>query len=120
MKKSKAILVGMMMVILPLSNVDVTAKPVPLQVGFDDPTNDQGNHPRTPVPQVSIEDFTLTFTTPCYGYTLELIDENDDVAYTTVITLGTLVLPSTLSGEYQLLLLPNDGSNIYFFGNVMF
>lgn len=121
MKKSKAILLSMMMAILPLSSVNMNAapKPVQLQSGYTDPTNDQGGRPRTPIPQVDIEDYTLTFTTPCYGFTLELVDENDAVAYTTIITSDTLVLPSTLSGEYQLRLIPND-SNIYFYGFVMF
>ncbi|MBR2238819.1 MAG: hypothetical protein IJ887_13295 [Prevotella sp.] len=121
MKKSKAFFLSMMMVMLPLSNVDVTAKPenVPLQVGIVDPTYDQGERPRSPIPQVSIEDYTLTFSTSCYGYTLELVDENDVVAFTTIITSDTLLLPSTLSGEYQLRLIPNDG-NIYFYGYVMF
>ena len=121
MKKGKAFFLSMMMVMLSLSNVEVTAKPeiVPLQVGAIDPTHDQGDHPRSPIPQVAIEDYTLTFSTPCYGYTLELVDENDAVAYTTIITSDTLVLPSTLSGEYQLRLIPNDG-NIYFYGYVMF
>ena len=122
MKKSKAFFLSMMMVMLPLSNVDVTAKPeiVPLQVGYEDPTNTQGERPRSPIPQVSIEDYTLTFTTPCYGFTLELLDEDDDLVYTTIITSATVNLPTTLSGEYQLRLIPNDGGSIYFYGYVMF
>ena len=121
MKKSKAILLSMMMAILPLSSVNMNAapKPVQLQSGYTDPTNDQGGRPRTPVPQVGIEDYTLTFSTPCYGYTLELVDENDAVAYTTIITSGTLVLPSTLSGEYELQLIPASG-DYYFYGYVLF
>ena len=54
------------------------------------------------------------------GDTLELVDGNDEVAYSTVITSDTLVLPSTLSGGYQLRLIPNDGSYIYFYGYVLF
>lgn len=95
---------------------------VPLQVNYEDPTYGQGEPSRGPViiPSVSIEDYTLTFTTPCYGYTLLLIDEDDQVAYTTIIMSDFLVLPSTLSGEYQLRLIPNDGSGIYFYGYVEF
>ena len=71
------------------------------------------------VPELSIEDYTLTFTSPCCGYTLQLLDEDGDVVYTTIITSNTLVLPSTLSGTYELRLIP-DGSSIYFYGYVMF
>ena len=119
MKKSKAFFLSMMMVMLPLSNVDVIAKPenVPLQVGIVDPTYDQGERPRSPIPQVSIEDYTLTFSTSCYGYTLELVDENDEVVYTTIITSDTLVLPSALEGDYELRLIPG-GSAYYFYGNI--
>ncbi|MBR3481249.1 MAG: hypothetical protein IKQ59_12425 [Prevotella sp.] len=71
------------------------------------------------VPEVGIEDYTLTFSTPCYGFTLELLDEDGDVVYTTVITSTTVNLPSTLSGEYQLRLYPTGGT-IYFYGYVLF
>lgn len=113
----------LMMAFLPFSSVCIDAAPVPiiLEATAVDPTTDQGEPHRGPsfIPELSLENYTLTFSSPCYGYTLELIDENDVVAYTTIITSDTLVLPSTLSGEYQLRLIPND-SNIYFYGYVMF
>ena len=91
-----------------------------LGVGIFDPTTDMGGSQRGPaIPELDFEGYTLTFSTPCYGWTLELVDENDVVAYTTIVTSDTLILPSTLSGEYQLRLIPNDG-NIYFYGYVMF
>lgn len=112
-----------MMAFMPFSSVCVNAAPVPvaLQVTAVDPTTNQGGNPRSPVlvPEVSIEDYTLTFTTPCYGYTLELLDEDGDVVYTTIVNSTTVNLPSTLSGEYQLRLIP-DGSSIYFYGYVLF
>lgn len=117
----KFVLAALMMVSLPLCSLQVNAAPVPvgLQVGFDDPENNGGPPQRGPVfvPLVGIEDYTLTFTTPCYGYTLELLDEDGDVVYTTIITSDTLVLPSTLEGEYQLRLYPT-GSSIYFYGEI--
>ena len=117
----KTKLFALMMAFMPFSNVCVNAAPVPVNLSIEDPTINQGDPHRGPVtvPGVYIEDYTLTFSTPCYGWTLVLIDENDVVAYTTIITSDTLVLPSTLSGEYQLRLIPNDG-NIYFYGYVMF
>ena len=122
MKNKKGLFISMMMAFLPLSNVQINAKvEIPLQVEYVDPNYGQNGPQRGPVlvPELSVEDYTLTFTTPCYGYTLELLDEDGDVVYTTVITSDTLVLPSTLEGEYELRLYPTD-SSIYFYGYVMF
>lgn len=80
--------------------------PVDLQGGIFDPTSQQGDSHKGPilVPEVSLDDHTLYFYTPCDGYTLNLVDENDVVVYTIVIPAGTTswVLPATLSGEYEL------------------
>ena len=112
---------ALMMAFMPFSNVCVNAAPVPVNLSIEDPTINQGDPHRGPVtvPGVYIEDYTLTFSTSCYGYTLELLDGDGEVAYTTIINSTTVNLPSTLSGEYQLRLIPNDG-NIYFYGYVMF
>lgn len=117
----KFFLAAIMMMALPFFSCQLNAAPLPLGYGYTDPTEGQGQPSRGPVtlPSVDIEDYTLTFSTPCYGWTLELIDGNDVVAYTTIITSDTLVLPSTLSSSYQLRLIPNDG-NIYFYGYVVF
>lgn len=122
MRKKKVLFVSMMMALMPLEsfNLNVNAATVPLEIGYNDPTHGQGQPQRSPIPSVSIEDFTLTFTTPCYGWTLELLDEDGDLVYTTIITSATVNLPSTLSGEYQLCLIPNDGSSIYFYGYIVF
>jgi len=77
----------LMMTVMSFSIVSVNAAPVTLQVGAVDPTVGQGEQPRGPVlvPQVSLEDYTLTFSTPCYGYTLELLDSDGEMVYTTII-----------------------------------
>ena len=104
MKIKKVLLMSMMMAFMPFSSIHVNAAPLPvnLQAGYNDPTTSQGGPQRGPVlvPEVSIEDYTLSFDTSCYGCTLTLLDEDGEVAYTTIITSDTLVLPSTLSGEY--------------------
>jgi hypothetical protein len=68
------------------------------------------------VPTVSLEDYTLIFMTPCDGCTLRLVDENDNVVYTTVISSSTLVLPSTLSGEYRIEII---SGNLCFYGYIL-
>lgn len=71
---------------------------------YDDEILLNPSFPKSPIlpPSVSLDDHTLYFDTPCDGCTLNIVDENDVVVYTTVIPTGTtsLVLPSTLSGEY--------------------
>ena len=123
MKIKKVLLMSMMMAFMPFSSVQICAVPLPveLQTGYVDPTIGQGDSHRGPVlvPEVSIDNYTLSIDTSCYGYTLRLVDEGDNVVFSTVITSTTIVLPSTLSGEYQLRLYPTDGS-IYFYGYVLF
>ena len=81
----------LMMISLPFCGLQVSAAPVPvgLEVGYDDPKNNAGNPQRGPVlvPEVGIEDYALAFSTSCYGYTLELLDEDGDVAVSAGATL---------------------------------
>ena len=95
-----------MTVLLPfsMSHIYAASIPVQLQVRIDDPTDDKPTGPKFPVlvPEVSIDDYVLTVDDSCLGCELRLVDENDNVVYTTVITSNTLVLPSYLSGEYEL------------------
>ena len=90
-----------------------------LQATIYDPTKPIGGFPKTPIqePSVSIDNHTLYFETPCDGCTLNIVDENDVVVYTTVIPMGTtsLVLPATLSGEYELQII---SGNYLFYGTI--
>lgn len=64
-----------------------------------------GNKPRTPmvIPDVYIDDYTLTFDESCIGCPLTLIDEDDNIVYTTIIDeSGIVELPNTLSGIFEL------------------
>ena len=105
--------------LLPLSNVTVMAIPINFNVGYENPQNPQDDDKRTLtlVPEVEIEDYTLTFYTPCDGCVLRLLDENDVVVYSTIIPTGTteLVLPSYLSGDYEIQIVQG---NLYFWGYV--
>ena len=92
---------------------------IDFEYGIVDPTSGYEPYEKGPVlvPSVSIEDYTLYFTTPCDGCTLRLLDENDVVVYSTVISAGTtsLVLPSYLSGEYEIQIIRG---NICFYGYI--
>ena len=119
MTKKKFILMTLMMVMLPLSSVQVSAasRPIPLTGGYVDPTLGDDNQ-RSPlaIPLIEIEDYTLFFVTPCDSSVLRLLDEDGDV-YSTVIpnNASSLVLPSYLSGEYEIQII--QGS-IYFWGYI--
>ena len=106
MKTKRLIILLLTLALLPLSSVGVMARTVNFNVGYVDPQDPQDDDKRTLtlVPEVDLEGYTLTFYTPCDGCVLRLIDENDVVVYSTVIPTGatSLVLPSYLSGEYEI------------------
>ena len=86
------------------------AVPISLRVCTIDPTILNGGPQRTPIqpPLIYIEDGTLTFATPCDGCELRLVNAEDEVEYTTVISGPTLELPSDLSGTYVLEIICGD------------
>lgn len=73
--------------------------------------------PKSPVecPTVSIDGHTLYLYGVDFDLTLQLVDENDDVVYTVFVPANTasVVLPATLTGEFELQLIPTTG--VYYF-----
>ena len=118
---NKSIIISLLAAMLSLGNVSVYANPelIDLEVGIEDPEHGDSGQQKTPVtiPDISLEDHTLYFYTSCDGCTLRLLDENDNVAYSTIIPTNTtsLVLPSTLSGEYEIQIIQG---NICFYGYI--
>ena len=115
----KSIIISLLAAMLSLCNVSAYAAPEGVDLQYVDPDNgDEGFH-KSPItiPDISLENHTLYFYTPCDGCTLRLLDENDNVVYSTVIATGTtsLVLPSTLSGEYEIQIIQG---NICFYGYI--
>ena len=90
-----------------------------LHVSYDDEILLNPSFPKSPIvpPTIYLDDHTLYFDTPCDGCTLNIVDSNDVVVYTTVIPTGTtsLVLPATLSGEYELQIIRG---NYLFYGTI--
>ena len=121
MKKTKLLFMTLIMVMLPLSNVRLSAEPEDVPLEYEDPSDPHDNPQRelVKVPEISIEDYTLYFNTPCDGYVLRLVDEFDNVAYSTVIPVGatSLILPPYLFGIYELQLIPSN-CNYYFYGTI--
>lgn len=73
--------------------------------------------PETPpdAPEATLEDNVLTFTSSYDDYTLTLLDEDSEVVYQTVVpsSVSVVVLPATLSGDFELQL--DYGGNYYFY-----
>lgn len=105
MKKLLMFLFGAFML-----STSVSAKvlvPLALTVIIEEDDLPGGNgQPKSPIepPTVYIEDYTLTFENYHPEYILNIKDEDGDVVYTTVVhsTRTQVVLPSTLSGNYEI------------------
>ena len=93
------------------------------QVGITNPTGSSGELPRNPTnpPSASLDDHTLYINSEHPAYTLYLVDttgEEPDVVYQVYVpaNVNSVVLPSTLSGTYELQLY--DGGNYYFYSEI--
>lgn len=93
------------------------------QVGISDPTKSLGEFPRSPInpPSASLDDHTLYIDSEHPAYTLYLVDttgEEPDVVYQVYVpaNVNAVVLPSTLSGTYELRLY--DGGDYYFYSDI--
>lgn len=121
MIKKHLLLLVLIMVLFPLSSLQVcvASNPVGLSGGYWDPHEPNSGEQRGPIitPDLEIEDYTLYFITPCYGYELRLLDENSNVVYTTIIPVNatSLVLPSCLSGDYEIQIIQGE---YYFWGYI--
>lgn len=84
--------------------------------GGENPGSGGNGHPRGPVlfPEASIDNYTLYL---CVGFdfTLQLVDSDDNVVYSTFVFANTpsVMLPSYIEGELELRLVTND---YYYFG----
>lgn len=97
----------------------VNASPVDLQVRIVNPNGPHKPIGRGPIaiPSLSLEDHTLSFDTSCDNCELYLFNEDGDIEYSTVISEGTtsLILPASLSGEYEIQLIRGQ---IIFYGSI--
>ena len=79
---------------------------IPFTVHYEDEQPGTNGNPRSPieVPLVYIDDYILTFETYHPEYVLNLNDEDGIVVYSTVVysTQTQVVLPSSLSGDYEI------------------
>lgn len=85
---------------------------ITFECGIFDPSSIGHQPPKSPInpPTVYINDYTLTFATSHPEYVLYIKDENETVVYSTVVASAAteVVLPSTLSGYYEIDLVMNE------------
>ena len=82
----------------PGDNKSIILNPIPTN-----PTN--GDDPRIPVlvPILYLDGYTLTAGDNTIGSTIQLLDENDNVVFSTYVYMeGDINLPTTLSGTYTI------------------
>ena len=79
---------------------------IQFHASITDPTVLNPGNPKSPIqpPTVYIEDYVLTFMAGHPEYVLNIKDEDGDVVYTTTVwsTDTEVILPSTLSGDYEI------------------
>jgi hypothetical protein len=79
---------------------------VPFTVNYEDEKPIGHSTPKSPIepPLVYIEDYTLSFGINHPEYALIIKDENDSVVFTTTVfsTQSDVILPSSLSGIYEI------------------
>ena len=101
----KRILISSFLILLMSLNV-MAWELVPLTVSFDDEKPIGHSTPRTPisVPKVYIEDYTLSFGINHPDYQLIIKDEDGNQVYVTPVysSQSQVILPSTLSGNYEI------------------
>lgn len=81
-----------------------TLVPLTVSWGHDMPIGHGGAKSPMQSPTVYIEDFTLSFAADHPDYILNIKDEDGDVVYTTTVysAMTQAVLPSTLTGDYEI------------------
>ena len=90
----------------------INADPIIVPVNpIVNPSDGDGENPRSPilVPVLYIDGYTLTAGTGTLGSTIQLLDEDDNVVFSTFVYVeGDIQLPTTLSGTYTIQVL-RDG-----------
>ncbi len=91
--------------LLPIGSVKADPTLFQIQLNYEDPEDNQDPHPRAPilVPVLYLDGHKLTASSYTLGSTIQLLDENDNVVFSTFIYIeGDIELPETLSGTYTI------------------
>ena len=81
---------------------------LPLRKKTNNNETENGKPPkRSLIPEVTLQGNTLHFITPCDGCTFRLV-QNSNISYQVEITGGTLIIPTTFTGIYELQIVSGD------------
>ncbi len=100
------------------SHQSFAGEPVDITMEIVKEGSESNGNPRGPVNTiiVTLEDNVLTLPIGLDGFLLQVIAENGFVAYSTVVSGNTqIVLPNTLSGNYELRFVTNT---YYYYGYI--
>lgn len=117
-KKTILSIIILMMSVMSFANgePDFIGEQLELEVGYIKDLPIGTSRPRTPetIPTIYFNGSTLFFATPCEDYTLQIVDESENICYDLVIPIGTneLDLPENLFGEYKLRII--NGNTCYY------
>ena len=89
------------------------ADPIPFQIPLEfwHPEDDQEPLKRTPilVPVLYLDGYTLTASDNTLGATIQLMDEDDNVVFSTYVYVeGDIALPTTLEGSFTIKVIRGD------------
>lgn len=82
----------------------VPMNPFPIQPG-------NGGNPRSPIflPVLYLDGYTLTASDNTVGSTIQLLDEDDNVVFSTYVYVeGDIALPTTLEGTFTIMVFRDD------------
>ena len=111
MKKQFFILSVAVAAMLPISQASADPIELLLKVWYEDPSEDDNPFHRSPVliPSLYIDGYTLTAGDYTLGSTIQLLDEDDNVVFSTYVAIeGDIQLPATLSGTYTIEVIRGD------------
>ena len=115
-KRTLLLLMLLAMFLLPSVRMMAVPVAVPLEVGYNDPSGNQPNPHKNPtyIPSVIQDGYEITFLAIHPAYTLNIV-ANGVVVYSVALSPYTtsVVLPSWLSGQYEIQLRPDDYYYLY-------
>ena len=94
-----------------LVSMTMYAEPRQIHMAIDPTHTGNGDNPRSPivVPVLYIDGYTLTAGDNTLGTTIQILDEDDEVVFSTYVAIeGEIQLPSTLSGTYTIQVISGD------------
>ena len=105
MERKSLFVIVLLATLLPLSKLYADPEIINLQLNYEDPDDMSDPFPRSPilVPVLYLDGYTLTAGDNTLGSTIQLLDEDGTVVFSTYVYIeGDINLPTILSGTYTI------------------